>query len=76
MSEPKRYLAKMPWHKIETEEHPVGEFVLYADYMKMLRSLGEQNDRLTVEVQRLTVALITADRIIKPLRDKAQRKSE
>jgi hypothetical protein len=45
VSEPKRYLAKCPWYAIETQEHPMGEFVLYSDYA-----------RLKSEVERLTSA--------------------
>ena len=45
MSKPKRYLAKCPWYAIETQEHPMGEFVLYSDYA-----------RLKAEVERLTKA--------------------
>ena len=47
MSEPKRYLAKCPWYAIETQEHPMGEFVLYSDYA-----------RLKAEVERLTKAAL------------------
>ena len=47
MSEPKRYLAKCPWYAIETQEHPIGEFVLYSDYA-----------RLKAEVERLTKAAL------------------
>ena len=42
MSEPKRYLAKCSWTAIETQEHPMGEFVLWSDY-----------DRLKAEVDAL-----------------------
>jgi hypothetical protein len=47
VSEPKRYLAKCPWYAIETQEHPIGEFVLYSDYA-----------RLKAEVERLTKAAL------------------
>lgn len=42
MSEPKRYLAKISWSQIDTQEHPNGEFVLHSDYA-----------RLKAEVERL-----------------------
>jgi len=45
MSKTKRYLAKCPWYAIETQEHPMGEFVLYSDYAC-----------LKAEVNRLTKA--------------------
>jgi hypothetical protein len=45
MSEPKRYLAKISWTQIETEEHPAGEFVRWSDYA-----------RLKAEVERLRKA--------------------
>ena len=41
----KRYLAKISWTQIETEEHPAGEFVRWSDYA-----------RLKAEVERLTKA--------------------
>jgi len=48
MSEPKRYLAKCPWYAIETQEHPMGEFVLYADYarLKAQAEMWEKNTQL------------------------------
>lgn len=42
------------------------------DYIELL----EMTERLGIEVQRLTTALRTADRVLKPMRDKAQRESE
>ena len=45
MSEVKRYLAKISWAQIETQEHPNGEFVLWQDYA-----------RLKTEVERLRKA--------------------
>ena len=47
MSEPKRYLAKISWTQIETEEHPAGEFVRWSDYarlkaeVELLRYVGD-----------------------------------
>jgi len=32
----KRYLAKISWAQIETQEHPNGEFVLHYDYAILL----------------------------------------
>ena len=67
MSEPKRY--DMTWGKDEDDyifvspsEQPKGRWVKWEDY-----------ERLGIEVQRLTIALRTADRTIKPLRDAAQK---
>ena len=51
MSDPKRYLAKCPWYVIETQEHPMGEFVLYSDYA----SLKTNVERLEKEVWRMKV---------------------
>lgn len=45
MPDPKRYAAKTPWYAIETFEHPIGEFVLYADYAKLKK---EFNDWITM----------------------------
>lgn len=45
MSDPKRYLAKISWTQIETQEHPNGEFVLHSDYA----SLKAEVERLTNE---------------------------
>ena len=38
--------------------------------------LCEEFERLDLEIQRLTIALRTADRVLKPLRDKAQKENE
>ena len=35
MSDTKRYLAKISWTQIETEEHPAGEFVRWSDYARL-----------------------------------------
>ena len=43
----KRYLAKISWTQIETEEHPAGEFVCWSDYaalqaeVERLRKAGD-----------------------------------
>ena len=48
MPDPKRYAAKTPWYAIETFEHPIGEFVLYADYasLKAQAEMWEKNTQL------------------------------
>lgn len=38
--------------------------------------LKAENERLIIEVQKLTIALRTADRIIKPLRDKSAKEGD
>lgn len=56
MSEPKRYLAKISWTQIETEEHPAGEFVRWSDYA-----------RLQAEVERLKAVSTIEQRTIQGL---------
>ena len=53
MSDPKRYIAKISWTQIETQEHPNGEFVLWQDYA-----------RLKAEVERLKSNLLGRDATI------------
>lgn len=54
------------------EEIEGGKYVLWEDYAALL----EKADRLDIEVQRLTTALRTCDRILKPMREKAQKENE
>jgi len=56
VSEPKRYLAKISWTQIETEEHPAGEFVRWSDYA-----------RLQAEVERLKAVSTIEQRTIQGL---------
>jgi len=51
MPDPKRYAAKTPWYAIETFEHPIGEFVLYADYAMLKNNV----ERLEKDVWRMKV---------------------
>lgn len=43
---------------------------------RAMEAVVNRNEYLEIEVQKLTIALRTADRVIKPLRDKAQRDNE
>lgn len=72
MSKVKRYELVSEVGYPHPEEYPDAPWVKWEDYAK----LEAKAQRLAIEVQRLTTALRTCDLIIKPLRDKAQRKSE
>lgn len=81
MSDVKRYLAKMSWTQIETQEHPNGEFVLHSDYARLkaeierLRHLEgvassvdfyqQENAKLNKDIERLAMIKDACKRMIK-----------
>lgn len=58
--------------RVERMQDETGKRITYADYAK----LKANAEWLSIEVQRLTAALRNCDRILKPLRDKAQKENE
>lgn len=69
MNSVKRFLAKMPWYNIETQEHPAGEFVLYSDYEKLL-------DQKAKSVDQYNSIIDTQLNVIYELKEKVQRLEE
>ena len=45
----KRYLAKISWTQIETEEHPAGEFVRWSDYAALQAEVERLKAVSTIE---------------------------
>lgn len=58
MSIPKRYIAKISWAQIETQEHPNGEFVIWSDYAL----IDSKKEKLEEEVLRLKEINLTLSR--------------
>lgn len=69
MNEPKRYLAKCPWYAIETQEHPMGEFVLYSDYAR----LKAEVERVVGENSHLQGGIYSLSLNVVQLKDEVER---